>query len=93
MPLGILPDTVFASEMVELSRHCRVLLYTDGLTEALAANGERFGQERLSAWLAGVNGNAKELKEDLVQQLAHFQRKISLNDDQTFLMMVGSAKR
>jgi sigma-B regulation protein RsbU (phosphoserine phosphatase) len=89
MPLGILPDTVFASEVVELPRHCRVLLYTDGLTEALAENGERYGQERLSAWLSGVNGNAKELKEELVQQMAHFQRKIGLNDDQTFLMMSG----
>ena len=89
MPLGILPDTVFASEMVELPRHCRVLLYTDGLTEALAEDGQRYGQERLSAWLAGVNGNAKELKGELAQKLADFQRKISLNDDQTFLMMTG----
>jgi anti-sigma regulatory factor (Ser/Thr protein kinase) len=89
MPLGILPDTVFASEMVELPRHCRVLLYTDGLTEALGAEGERYGPERLSAWLAGANGNAKELKGELAQELADFQRKISLNDDQTFLMMSG----
>src|SRR5579862_4019056 len=81
MPLGILPDSVFASEVVELSRHCRVLLYTDGLTEALDGDGERYGQERLSAWLAGVNGNAKELKGELAQKLADFQRKISLNDD------------
>lgn len=89
MPLGILPDSVFASEMVELPSHCRVLLYTDGLTEALSANGQRYGQERLSAWLAGVNGSAKELKGELAQKLADFQRKISLNDDQTFLMITG----
>jgi anti-sigma regulatory factor (Ser/Thr protein kinase) len=89
MPLGILPDTVFASEMIELPRHCRVLLYTDGLTEALGAEGERYGLERLSAWLARVNGNAKELKGELAQELADFQRKISLNDDQTFLMMTA----
>lgn len=89
MPLGILPDSVFASEMVELPSHCRVLLYTDGLTEALDADGERYGQERLSAWLAGVNGSAKELKGELAQKLAGFQRKNSLNDDQTFLMITG----
>jgi anti-sigma regulatory factor (Ser/Thr protein kinase) len=89
MPLGILPDTVFASEMVELPCHCRVLLYTDGLTEALDTKGECYGQERLSAWFAGVNGNAKELKVELAQKLADFQRKNGLNDDQTFLMMTG----
>ena len=51
MPLGILADTVFANETVDLPEHCRVLLYTDGLTEAMNAAGERFGQERLTDWL------------------------------------------
>lgn len=89
MPLGILPDTVFSSEMVELPRDCRVLLYTDGLTEALDADGERYGQERLSAWLTGVNSGARELKEKLAEKLAQFQMKSGLNDDQTFLIMTG----
>lgn len=89
MPLGILPDTAFTSEMVELPRNCRVLLYTDGLTEALNADGERYGQERLSAWLTEVNGGARELKEGLAEKLARFQMKSGLNDDQTFLIMTG----
>ena len=50
MPLGILADTVFASETVDLPEHCRVLLYTDGLTEAMNAPGERFGQD-VDEWL------------------------------------------
>lgn len=89
MPLGILPDTVFTNEMVELPGNCRVLLYTDGLTEALDADGERYGQERLSAWLTEVSGNAMELKEGLAEKLARFQMKSGLNDDQTFLIMTG----
>lgn len=89
MPLGILPDTVFISEMVELPRNCRVLLFTDGLTEALNADGERYGQERLSAWLTEVSGSATELKEGLAEKLARFQMKSGLNDDQTFLIMTG----
>jgi sigma-B regulation protein RsbU (phosphoserine phosphatase) len=89
MPLGILPDTEFASEVVELPRNCRVLLYTDGLTEALDADGERYGQERLSGWLTEVNGTAVELKEKLAEKLAQFQTKSGLNDDQTFLIMTG----
>lgn len=89
MPLGILPDTVFTTEMVELPRNCRMLLYTDGLTEALDMNGERYGQERLCAWLSGVSGSAKELKEELAEKLARFRTKTGLNDDQTFLIMTG----
>lgn len=92
MPLGILPDTVFASETVELSLNSRVLLYTDGLTEALDGDGERYGQERLAAWLNEAktsSGTARELKDQLAEKLAEFQIKTGLNDDQTFLIMTG----
>jgi serine phosphatase RsbU (regulator of sigma subunit) len=92
MPLGILPDTVFVDEVVELPRNSRVLLYTDGLTEAANENGERFGQERLTVWLeqAGARLNsAGELKQALSEVLGQFQTKMALNDDQTFLIMRG----
>jgi phosphoserine phosphatase RsbU/P len=89
MPLGILADTVFASETVPLPQHCRVLLYTDGLTEAMNSTGERYGQERLIEWLTHTRGPAGELQADLMNKLTEFQLKTSLNDDQTFLIMTG----
>jgi serine phosphatase RsbU (regulator of sigma subunit)/anti-sigma regulatory factor (Ser/Thr protein kinase) len=90
MPLGILADAVFANETVDLPEHCRVLLYTDGLTEAMNAAGERFGQERLAEWLPQARGrSASELQDELADALARFQTKTSLNDDQTFLIMTG----
>jgi anti-sigma regulatory factor (Ser/Thr protein kinase) len=45
LPLGILPDTSFANQTEPLPRNSRVLLYTDGLTEARNSAGEFFGQE------------------------------------------------
>ncbi|HEX4263085.1 MAG TPA: SpoIIE family protein phosphatase [Verrucomicrobiae bacterium] len=92
MPLGILPDAVFTSETVDLPPNCRVLLYTDGLTEAMGAGGERFGQERLADWFNENRGRARsagELQEELAGRLAQFQVKTRLNDDQTFLIMTG----
>ena len=89
MPLGILNDTVFVNQVVDLTEHCRVLLYTDGLTEAMSAGGERFGQERLAEWLTHTRGPARELQADLANKLAEFQIKTGLNDDQTFLIMTG----
>ena len=89
MPLGILNDTVFVSQTVDLPEHSRVLLYTDGLTEAMSAGGERFGQERLVEWLTHTRGPAVELQADLAYKLAQFQIKTGLNDDQTFLIMTG----
>jgi serine phosphatase RsbU (regulator of sigma subunit)/anti-sigma regulatory factor (Ser/Thr protein kinase) len=90
MPLGILPDTTFTDETAVLSKNCRVLLYTDGLTEARNGQGDLFGQERLIEWLrqsAAQQRTAEELKEHLVTELVKFQENTSLKDDQTFLIM------
>jgi serine phosphatase RsbU (regulator of sigma subunit)/anti-sigma regulatory factor (Ser/Thr protein kinase) len=92
MPLGILPDTVFASETADLAENCRVLLYTDGLIEALDATGERWGQHRLTGWLKETlfqRRAAIELQKELANRLDQFQVKSGLNDDQTFLIMTG----
>src|SRR2546426_4234157 len=90
MPLGILPDTPFTDETAELPRNCRVLLYTDGLTEARNARGELFGLERLLEWLKETTTRrrkAEEVKDELAAELAKFQANTSLKDDQTFLIM------
>jgi len=90
LPLGILPDTTFANHTEMLPRNCRVLLYTDGLTEARSESGEFFGQERLIRWLkktGAVRKTAEELKDELASELAAFQASSALRDDQTFLIM------
>jgi serine phosphatase RsbU (regulator of sigma subunit)/anti-sigma regulatory factor (Ser/Thr protein kinase) len=90
MPLGILPDTPFTEESANLPGNDRVLLYTDGLTEARNGQAELFGQERLVEWLKRSTAwprNAEELKDALVAELVKFQANTSLKDDQTFLIM------
>jgi sigma-B regulation protein RsbU (phosphoserine phosphatase) len=90
LPLGILPDTSFSNQTEPLPRNSRILLYTDGLTEARNAEGEFFGQERLIKWFkrsAQARKGAEELKDDLAAELLAFQSSSVLNDDQTFLIM------
>ena len=90
LPLGILPDTTFSNQTEMLPTNARVLLYTDGLTEARNAKGEFFGQDRLIRWMkksAHLRRNAEELKNDLVAELLDFQSSTTLSDDQTFLIM------
>src|SRR5690606_35979036 len=88
LPLGILPDTTFANHTETLPKNSRVLLYTDGLTEARNAAGEFFGQDRLIRWLeksGSSRKSAEELKNELAAELASFQAASALRDDQTFL--------
>jgi serine phosphatase RsbU (regulator of sigma subunit) len=90
LPLGIEPDTAFSSHTENLDRPCRLLLYTDGLTEARNPHGEFFGQDRLMKWLrksALKNINAEALAQDLAEYLTQFQSSAAQTDDQTFLIL------
>lgn len=90
LPLGILPETTFSNQTEILPKHSRILLYTDGLTEARNSAGEFFGQERLIKWLKRstlTRKGADELKDDLAAELMAFQATSTLSDDQTFLIM------
>lgn len=90
LPLGILPDVSFSNHTESLMKNSRVLLYTDGLTEARNSSGEFFGQDRLIKWFkrsAQMPMGAEELKDALAAELLAFQNSSTLNDDQTFLIM------
>jgi serine phosphatase RsbU (regulator of sigma subunit)/anti-sigma regulatory factor (Ser/Thr protein kinase) len=92
MPLGIKPDTVFEEETVDLPKNCRVLLYSDGLTETLNCDGKPFGQARLFDWLhrsAASWHPAEKLKDELIAELDRHHAGVALRDDQTFLILCG----
>jgi serine phosphatase RsbU (regulator of sigma subunit) len=57
MLVGVTSDARFGQETVELNRGDVCLLYTDGITEARGgpSGDEMFGEERLSALLAGCH--------------------------------------
>ena len=46
-PLGILPGKEYADTEVQLEAGDRLILYTDGLTEAMNAEEQEFGEARL----------------------------------------------
>jgi hypothetical protein len=74
---------------VDLEPDDAVLLYTDGVTEARAANGELFGLERLTDLLereAASEEPSKELLRRLVRTLLDHQPD-GLRDDATLLLL------
>jgi serine phosphatase RsbU (regulator of sigma subunit)/anti-sigma regulatory factor (Ser/Thr protein kinase) len=90
MPLGILPTTRFVDETHELKSPCRVLLHTDGLTEAADAMESAKAQRRLEKWMKeslARERTAEQLRDELAAGLQKVQRSMPLKDDQTFLIV------
>jgi phosphoserine phosphatase RsbU/P len=71
--LGAFPDARYTQGEVELHHDDRLVLYTDGLTEAADASGEQFGEERLITLLRDHrHRSAEELKDILFTAVGEF---------------------
>ncbi len=64
-----------------------LLAYTDGLTDALDAQGQRYGRERLAMALASIYSGAAALQAHLLADLAAFTGGAPQPDDITLLIL------
>jgi len=55
MAMGLMARTSFDEQQVELQPGDMLVVYSDGLTDAMNANGEFYGDERLRALLPGLS--------------------------------------
>lgn len=60
MPLGLFPECGFEDRDVLLRPGDALVLYTDGVVEARAADGEQFGQHRLEDVVARCAGRTAD---------------------------------
>jgi len=92
--LGLVPDWDCQPGMVELATGDRLILFTDGITEATDAQGEEFEEERLIA-LATAHRHLRPgvIKEKIMAALREFTGD-NWNDDATLLVLgvEGSAE-
>ncbi len=71
--LGAFPDSCYAQGEIELLQDDRLVLFTDGLTEALDATDEQFGEERLMQLLSDHRDrSAEDLKEIVFNEVGEF---------------------
>jgi serine phosphatase RsbU (regulator of sigma subunit)/anti-sigma regulatory factor (Ser/Thr protein kinase) len=90
-PLGVLPNSTYREQSAELAGPAGLVLYTDGVTEALNAEGEMFGQDRLLQWLRqnmSKVDNASTLRDALAAELERFGAAQPLRDDQAFVILL-----
>lgn len=90
--LGVIPGVAYTATEKTLEPGDLILLYTDGVTETVNPDGEEFGIERLSGFLASVRGlEPADLLDSLVEELARFRGPDATPGDDTTLVLIRRA--
>ena len=92
MALGVTMDTTFPSMSLALEPGDRLLLYTDGVTEAENRRDQDYGEPRLGAYLEAHRGDpGRQLIDGVVADVLRFCDTARPRDDMT-LMCVDSRR-
>ena len=87
--LGVFPDWRYEDSLIELRANDRLLLFTDGITEALDPAGDEFGEERLiAAATSSRKSTAQQLQSQSLGYLPKFC-KSRMTDDATLIIVAA----
>jgi len=85
--IGLIEDAEFAEKTIELQNGDLLVLYTDGVTEAVNLHNQEFGRERLVKLSRQVNNTpVKEVVQEIRQGLEEFSEGKPLADDTTIVI-------
>ncbi|NOY78665.1 MAG: serine/threonine-protein phosphatase [Calditrichaeota bacterium] len=86
--LGLLPNAEYSQQTVILQEGDFLLIYSDGLTEALNEQGEFFGEERLfTLFEKRSHLSAREMGEKLLADVRQFVGHSRLGDDLSLVVL------
>ncbi|MBR4480305.1 MAG: SpoIIE family protein phosphatase [Prevotella sp.] len=84
--VGALDDFQFSEETLQLEHGDTLLLYTDGVTEAINVNNEEFGEKRLEDTLKDVaHQNCQQIIDAVKENVSSFAGEAEQSDDITLL--------
>ena len=79
LPLGLYEGDLYRSTVIELQAGDELLIVTDGVTEAMNAADELFGEPRVGEFMAESAGDG--MLGRLVAQVRHFEAGLAPSDD------------
>jgi len=88
MILGMFDHVSYDQEQVQLQRGDVVVVFSDGVSEALSASGEEFGEDRIKAVIGGdLAAGPDVMVERLFEAVRDFTRGAVQSDDVTALVV------
>ncbi len=93
LPVGMFPDTTFQERRVTVPGGCSIVVYTDGVSDALNAKGEEFGEERIMHCLTSLPRpmDAEGICKHLAGSVAEWATGAERFDDTTILALAVDA--
>ncbi|HWF48967.1 MAG TPA: SpoIIE family protein phosphatase [Bryobacteraceae bacterium] len=89
LPVGLFPQVQYQELRVTLSQRCALVVYTDGVTDALNSQGEEFGEARLMSCCASLprGANAESICMLLSRGVVEWAAGVEQFDDTTILVL------
>jgi sigma-B regulation protein RsbU (phosphoserine phosphatase) len=87
-PVGMFEGMPYEEDALQLARNDLVVVFSDGVSEALSASGEEFGEDRLlEAIRTDLNADTNAIVDALVGAVKEFTRGAPQSDDLTALVI------
>ncbi len=87
VPLGVTDDPTYTAATAELAPGDRLLLYTDGITEAFNPLRKQYGPDRLDLLLAEPARSAGDTIQAVLADIKRFAHGTASDDDQSLLAL------
>jgi len=92
LPLGLRPNASYEDRLIRLDEGDAILVYTDGVSEAMNSEREQFGEERLRAALAaGGHDSAEGLRDRILTAVEAHCANTTRHDDTTLIAVRRTA--
>jgi sigma-B regulation protein RsbU (phosphoserine phosphatase) len=87
--LGVLQDVQFEEQVVRLDAHDALVVFSDGVSEAMNADRDFYGEERLAGVLArGPYPNAQALAAAVLDDVTSFVGTAPWHDDVSLIVVM-----
>ena len=86
--LGFVPEFEYAEEKIQFEPGTTLLIYSDGITEAMNSEEEEFGDERLLNILSeNIDSTAETIIQKIIEQVNMHVGEMPQMDDMTLLVI------